>query len=272
MHGLPHLQQHIIGDIHDIGDGFLTHQRQPALHPLRGLADLHIIHIMTDIPGAQIRGIHCHRETLLLHRRLGVIQGGHTERLIQHRRHLPGNAHYALAVRPVGRDGNVKNPVVQAQDRFYVRSGLHVLGKHQQTVVACAGKQVLAHSQFHAGAKHSLGFIAPQLPLLNRHDALHGLVVLGRHIHCGPGQRQRIFSSRLHIVRTAAHLKGAMVAGIHPAHMQMRVRDGLTGLHQTRHHIADCLSHLMQLFHFKTTGKKFFLQLLGCHINLHIIL
>ncbi len=271
MHGLSHLQHHVIGDIHDIGDGILSDQSQPAFHPLRRLPDFYIIYIVTDIPGTQVRRIHRHRKALLFDLRLRIVQGGHAKLLIKRRSHLPGNAHHTLTVRPVGRDRNVKNPVVQSQDGLYIHARLRVRGQRQQAVVARAGEHIFADAQLYAGTQHALGLIAPQLPLFDSHGALHGLVVLGRHIHGSSHQRQGVYSTGPHIVRAAAHLERAMTAGIHPANMQMGLGNGLTGLHQARYHIAYSLSHLVQFLHLKAAGKQFFLQFPGRHVYIHIV-
>ena len=68
---------------------------------------------MCNISGAQIRSIHSYGETVLGNAALGVIQCRSFYRFIQDSSYFSGNTEDTLAVRSVGGNGNVKDPVIQ---------------------------------------------------------------------------------------------------------------------------------------------------------------
>ena len=270
MHRLSHLEHHIIRYIDDVGDCVLADQRQSALHPERRLPDLHVIDIMSDVSRADVLRLDGDVKAFLSDLRLRVVHGGLLQLLVEHCRNLSRKAENALAVRSVRRDGDIENPVVQSENRLHIRAGLCVLRQNQQSVIFCAGIHIFADTELHAGAEHTLRLIAAKLSLLDRHGSLDGLMILCRHIDSRPDQRDGILAPRLYIICAAAHLKAAVLPRVHPAHMQMGLRDRLALLHQSDDNLADVFSNLCQFFYFKSTGKQLLLQLLRRNLYLYI--
>ena len=272
VHGLAQLQHDEVRDIDDIGDGVQSDQRKTPLHPCRRLFDLHIVNIAAQESLAEFRSLDPDMESRELFVRLGEVEGRLLHRLVQHCCHFAGDAENALAVRAVRGDGDVKKPVVQADDGLHVGTHGSVVRKDQQSVVACAGIQILGDTELHAGAEHALGFIAPQLSFLDGHHAFHCLVILCGGVDRGAHQRRRELLSCFHIVRAAADLEGSVRSAVDSADMKVCLRDGFTGLHKTHHHVGDILSYLSQFFHFKSAGKQLVLQLLRSAVDIDIIL
>ena len=116
VHGLPHFQKDEIGDVHDGGDGAQPRQRQPAAHPGGRLAPLHVLHVMTDIAGAEVGRLHLDGDRLFLRLVFGIRDVRLFQGLFQHRRHFARDPQNTLAVGAVRRDGDVENPIVQPHD------------------------------------------------------------------------------------------------------------------------------------------------------------
>ena len=272
VHRLPQLLQDVVRDVDDVGDRIHAHQGQTALHPCRGLPDLHVVHILADEARAEIRSFHGNVEAGLFHLRRMIFDGRHLHRFSEARRHLAGHSEDALAVRTVRGDGDIEDPVVQAGDGLHIRAGLRVLREHQKAVVARARIQILGEAQLHAGAEHAVGIIAAQLSLLDGHQTLHRLVVLAGHHDLGAHQGQRELAARADIVRAAAHLEGAVLSRVHGRQVQVGVRDRLAGLHQADHDVFDVRADFPQFLHLKAAVKELLLQLLRRDINIHIFL
>ena len=270
MHRLSHLKHHIIRNIDDVGDCVLTDQRQSALHPERRLPDLHIIDIMSDVSRADVLRLDRDVKAVLSDLRLRIVHGRLLQFLIEHCRNLSRKSQNALAIRPVRRDGDIKNPVVQSQNRLYIRAGLCVLRQNQQSVIVRAGIHIFADTELHAGTEHTLRLVAAQLSLLDCHGSLDSLVILCRHIDSRTNQCDGISAAHLYIVCAAAHLKAAVLTRIHLAYMQMGLRNRLTLLHQSDDNLADVFSCLCQFLYFKSTGKQLLLQLLRRNLYLYI--
>ena len=156
MHRLPHFQKDIVRDVHDIGYGVHPAQRQPAAHPGRGRADLHIVNVVRYISRTQIRCLDRDLETVLLHFCLMIVDVRLFQRLVQNRRDLTGDPEDTLAVRAVCGDRDVEDPVVQTKDRLHVRARLCIVRQNQQPVVARAREEVFPDAKLGPGAEHSV--------------------------------------------------------------------------------------------------------------------
>ena len=242
MHGLTQLQQDKVRDVHDVGNGVQAGQGQAALHPCGRFLDLHVVDVVAQEPLAEFRRVDPHMEAREFDICLFIIQRRLLQRLIQHCRDFPRDAEDALAVRTVRGDGNIKEPVVQSDDRLYIRSDRRILRQKQKSVVACAGIKILRDAEFHTGTKHSLGFISPELAFLDGHHAFHSFMVLCGGVDCGAHQRCREFLACFHIVRAAADLESPVLSAVHCAHMKMRLRNSITGLHKAYHDVGNILS------------------------------
>ena len=156
MHRLPHFQKDVVCDVHDVGNGVHPAQCQSAAHPGRGRTDLHIVNVVRHISRAEIRRLDRDLEAILLYVCLMAADGRLFQRFVQNRRDLAGDPEDALAVRAVRGDRDVKDPVVQAEDRLHVRARLCIVRQHQQPVVARARVEVFPDAKLGPGAEHAV--------------------------------------------------------------------------------------------------------------------
>ena len=156
MHRLSHFQKDIVCDVHDIGYGVHPAQCQPAAHPGRGRADLHIVDVVRHISRAQIRCLDRDLEAVLLHGCLMIADGRLFQRLVQDCCDLTGDPEDTLAVRAVRGDRDIEDPVVQAKDRLHVCAWFCIVRQNQQPVVTGARVEILPDAKLGPGAEHSV--------------------------------------------------------------------------------------------------------------------
>ena len=271
VHGLSELCQNIVGNINHVRNSVHSHERQTAAHPCGGGRYFDVVDIVADIAGAQLGRINSDVEIVQLDVRLGVVQSGHLEGLFKHSGDLARDAEDALAVGAVSCDGDVEEPVVQAQNGLYVRADLSVIGQDQKSVVASAGIHILADAQLHAGAEHAHGFITAKLTLLDGHNAFDGCALAVGRVNSCADQSCGEFLSCLDVIGAAADLECAVLTAVYGADVQVRVRNGLAGLDQTYYYFGDVLSYFMELFYLEAAGEKLVLQLLGSAVDFYVI-
>ena len=156
MHRLADLQQHIVGDIHNVGNAAQAAQGQVPFHPPGALADGDVPHPVSQIAGAQVRRFHRNVQIRILVIGNGIIGRRHLQLLAEGRRDFPGNTQNALTIRPVRSDGDVENRIVQADHIPDVIPGRRILRQVQQTVYLGAWIQVFVQAQFLPGAQHAV--------------------------------------------------------------------------------------------------------------------
>ena len=156
MHGLSDLHQHVVGDVHHGADGIVAHSDEPALHPQGRLLVLHIIHIMAQIPGADILVDHRDADVPVHGAVTGVAHVGLLHFLPQDSRHLPGDAQHGLAVRPIGRNRNIEYIILQAQVGPDILSHRRVLVQDHDAVHVRPRIPFLVQAQLLPGAEHAV--------------------------------------------------------------------------------------------------------------------
>ena len=258
MHGLTHFLQYIVGNINHIGDGIDTHQSQTTLHPGGRFSNLNIIYIVSHVARAQVGSVHGNGEAFLSNRSLGVIQSGSLQLFAQSGSHFAGHTENALAVSTVCINGNIKHPIIQAQQRFHIGTDLGVLGQYQQAVVTGTGIQILSQTQFNAGAQHTMGFIATQLTLFDLHNTFNGLMIFGSSIYRSTHQSYREFAAGANIIGTAADLQAFTLTYVYLTNMQVSLRNGFAFFHQTNNNTANIFTDLPGFFHFESTVEQSF--------------
>ena len=272
MHRLTDFTHHIIGDVHDVVDRIISHQMQSAPHPCRGLSDFDIIDIMCDIAGAEFRRLHGDVKSLVFDICLRIIQCRHLERLAEGRCNFPRDAEDTHRVRPVSRDGDIVDPVIEADDRLDIFPGRYIIRKNKQAVVAGSRIHILGKTELGSGAEHPIRIVSAQLSLPDRGGSKNSHMILRCLDHLGADQCQRVFLSGADIVCAAAHLKRAIFSGTDPAQMQMGVRNRIALLDISDDNAMNILPELRQLLHLKPAVKQLLFQFLRCHININIFL
>ena len=259
MHGLAHLQQGVVGDVHHVADGAQAAEGQMALHPAGRLAHPDVADVVCHVAGAEVGGFHLHA-----HRRVGVadglvVHGRHMQGLAEDGGHLAGDAQHRLAVGAVGGDGDVEDVVVQTHHGGDVGAGDGVLGQDEQAVDLRAREQVVVQAQLLAGAEHSVGLDALHLAGLDLDAAGQG----------GAVQRGGHTVAQLHVRSAGADADVvAVAAAVHDALGQMGALLRLH-LHDLAHdHLADAGVQRDQLLDLKAAGEELLFKLLCGNVNI----
>ena len=259
VHGLAHLQQGVVGDVHHVADGAQAAEGQMALHPAGRLAHPDVADIVCHVAGAEVGGLHLHA-----HRRVGVadglvVHGRHMQGLAEDGGHLAGDAQHRLAVGAVGGDGDVEDVVVQTHHGGDVGAGDGVLGQDEQAVDLRTREQVVVQAQLLAGAEHSVGLDALHLAGLDPDAAGQG----------GAVQRGGHTVAQLHVRSAGADADVvAVAAAVHDALGQM---GALLRLHLhdlTDDHLADAGVQRDQLLDLKAAGEELLFKLLCGNVNI----
>ncbi len=261
MHGLSDFHQYIVGDIHHGVYGVMPHRDEPALHPQGGLHILHVIHIMGQIPGAEISVDDIHADLLVY----GIVADIAHVRLFhffhQESRHLPGDAQYGLAVRTVGRDGNIEHIVVQSQVLLDIHAHRRIPVQDHDTVHICSGIPVFIQAQLLPGAEHAVG-----------HHVLH---LPGRDLQAvwklRPHQAGRNLRPLEHIVRPREdQVVMPLLPAVDMADIKVRSFVFFNGSHLPYINLLNIFAKVRDLLHLKPGGEQLLLQLPGRHIDVHI--
>ena len=260
VHGLTHLQQGVVGDIHHVADGAQTAQCQMALHPAGRLTHADVADIVCHVAGAQLRCLHLDGDGSVRLADCLIVHGGHVQRLAQNSRHLAGNAQNGLAVRAVGGDGDIEDVVIQTHHRSNIGAGDRVLGQDEQAVDLRAREQIIVQTQLCAGAQHTVGFHALHLASLDGDAAGQGgAIQCGRHaiaqLHVGSTGAD----ADLVAVGTAVHHTLGQVGALLLFHLHDLTDD----------HLADAGIQRNELFHLETAGEQLLLQFLCGNIDIN---
>ena len=260
VHGLAHLQQGVVGDIHHVADGAQTAQSQMAPHPAGRFAHADVADVVGHIAGAEVRGFHLDGNGLVGVADGLVIHGGHVQGLAEDGRDLAGDAQNGLAVRAVGGDGDIEDIVIQTDHGGDIGAGHAVFGQDEQTVDLGTGEQILVQAQLLAGAEHTVGLHALHLAGLDLDAAGQG----------GAIQSSGHAVAQLHIGGTGADADVvAVVAAVHHTLGQVGALL-LLHLHDlTDDHLADARIQRDQFLDLKAAGEELFLQFLRSHVDIN---
>ncbi len=158
MQGLAELQEHVVGDVHQVVDGPQT-ARPRRWRIQKG--DGPTGRPATSRAAYRGQGTGSRMVTLATWSMLSPASGkstsGMAQGLAEKRRHFPGQTQNAQAVRPVGGHGHFQDHVGELQGLGQVPPQRQILGNiHQAGVVG-------GHPQFVFGQEHALGDDAPEL-------------------------------------------------------------------------------------------------------------
>ena len=264
VHGLTQFEQDEVGDVDHVVDGAQAAQREAAAQPLRRLFDLQVGHAVGDVARAQIgrehRNAHPFRSGRLP-RGVGQIERG--ERLFEHGRHFARDAVDALAVGPVGGDGDVEDVIVQPHDLFDVGADGDLSLQKQDAVDVGAFVPVVVDAQFLARAEHAARLDAAQFPLFDLHAAVQRRAI----------QRDGDEVALVHVVRACDDLQfPAVFAAVEGAYEQMV---GIGMGHDARDLPDDAAVDLRpgihQFFDLEPAGKELVFQFFGRDVDVYII-
>ena len=263
VHGLANLQHDIVRDVNDVGDAAQTAQGQLTAHPAWGLARRDVADIMANVARAEILGLDADGQARIHIVADRVVGGGHLEGLVQHCCNLARNAEHTLAVGAVGRDGNIKNVVVKADDLLNRRAGDSVLRQIEQAVDLGTGVQIIVQAQFLTAAQHTVGLDAHQGLRLDFYAAgQRGAVECGGGVHTGVDVG--CAGGNLDVV--------AVLAAVNLADVQMGalLRDTLG--HNTDNDLGNLAAEVDQLLDLKAAAKELVLKLLRGDVDVNILL
>ena len=176
---------------------------------------------------------------------------------------LARNAEHTLAVGAVGRDGNIKNVVVKADDLLNGRAGDSVLRQIEQAVDLGTGVQIIVQAQFLTAAQHTVGLDAHQGLRLDFYaSGQRGAVECGGGVHTGVDVG--CAGGNLDVV--------AVLAAVNLADVQMGplLRDTLG--HNTDNDLGDLAAEVDQLLDLKAAAKELVLKLLRGDVDVNILL
>ena len=173
VHRLAVFEHDVVRDVHDVVDRAHAGVAQPLAHPLRGGGDLHVFDHARGIARAERAvfdlDVHKVSDAAAAALDLGRME---FERALEGRARLAGEADDGKAVGAVGRDLELDDGVVVADDLRHIVAGLHALLLHDpQTVLDGVGNVVQRQAELLDGAAHSVGLHAAQLARVDLHAA-----------------------------------------------------------------------------------------------------
>ena len=172
--------------------------------------------------------------------------GRHLQGLVQHSGDLAGNAEHALAVGTVGRDGDIKDVVVKADNFLNRRARDGVLRQIEQAVDLGTRVQVVVQPQFLTAAQHTIG--------LNAHQGFgFDLDAAGQR---GAVQRGGGVHTRVNVGRTGGNLNiVAILAAIDLADVQVGTLLGDTLGHDTDDDLRNLAAQVDEFLDLKAAAE-----------------
>ena len=182
VHRLAVLEHNVVGNINNVVDRTNAAGVQTLTHPRRRRLDLDILDNAGGVARAQVGVLDLDRHILvdvaanaLNLRRLDA------ERTVEGRRSLAGQTDNAQAVRTVGRNLEVGNPVVQTEYLLDILANRGAGRQEQNAVLARIRYTAVGQAQLLERAHHAVGSYAAQLALGDLHAAgQRGLVLCNR--------------------------------------------------------------------------------------------
>ncbi len=229
MERLVPLEQHVVGDVHDVADRTHAGLYEPLRHPRRRRAHRHACD-PAQIPGAAVGCVDADRDVgadLRVRGRMGV---GDVERETEVSGDLACHAHDAHRVRSVGGDRQVEDHVVQPEQLRHVRTGFRGAVEVDDPLV------VVAEAELVGSEEHAVGGDAPDGPAFEDPERL-------REMRAGRSVRHDVAGGD---VPGAAHHSGGVASEVDVDEGQLV---GLRMLHDVEHpsrdHPADITAGLL---------------------------
>jgi hypothetical protein len=163
VQGMPELEQDVVGRVDDVGDGTHPRCQEPARDVGRGGTDLHPVDVTRQVARTPLGILDLH-----LHPGIDLVRGSgldlrHPEFLAEQGGDLTSQAHDAHEIRPVRRDLELEDRVVESQHLDDVVPERGIRWQHQDPGV------VLRNSELSGGAQHPGTDLAADLALGDLH-------------------------------------------------------------------------------------------------------
>ena len=193
MHRLAVLEHNIVGDINDIVDRTNAAGMQTLTHPRRRRLDLDILNNAGGVARAQVGVLDLNRHILVdIAANALYLRGLNAERTVEGSRSLAGQTDHAQAVRAIGRDLKIGNPVVQTEYLLDVLANRGAGRQEQDAVLARIRYAAVGQTQLLERAHHAVGRHAAQLALGDLHAARQGGLVQADRADLANGCRRYI--------------------------------------------------------------------------------
>ena len=242
MHRLAVLEHNIVGDINDVVDRTNAAGVQTLAHPRRSRLDLDILDNAGGVARAQVGVLDLDGHILVdVVANALDLRGLDAERTVEGSRSLAGQTDHAQAVRAVGRDLKIGNPVVQTKHLLDVLANRSAGRQEKDAVFARIRYAAVGQTQLLERAHHAVGRHAAQLALGDLHAARQGGLVQADRADLANGRRRYIGCA-------GDDLHRLLLADIELADLQMvgiRVIDNLEDL--AGHNIVDLRTEVVTL-------------------------
>ena len=240
MHRLAVLEHNIVGDINDVVDRANAAGVQTLAHPRRRRLDLDILDNAGGVARAQVGVLDGHILVDVVAHAL-YLRSLDAERTVEGSRSLAGQTDHAQAVRAVGRNLKIGNPVVQTKYLLDVLANRGAGRQEQDAVLARIRYAAVGQTQLLERAHHAVGRHAAQLALGDLHAARQGGLVQADRADLANGRRRYIGCA-------GDDLHRLLLADIELADLQMvgvRVIDNLEDL--AGHNVVDLRAEVVNL-------------------------
>ena len=242
MHRLAVLEHNIVGDINDVVDRTNAAGVQTLAHPRRRRLDLDILDNAGGVARAQVGVLDLDGHILVdVVANALYFRGLDAERTVEGSRSLAGQTDHAQAVRAVGRNLKIGNPVVQTEHLLDVLANRGAGRQEQDAVLARIRYAAVGQTQLLERAHHAVGRHAAQLALGDLHAARQGGLVQADRADLANGRRRYIGCA-------GDDLHRLLLADIELADLQMvgiRVIDNLEDL--AGHNVVDLRAEVVNL-------------------------
>ena len=193
MHRLAVLEHNIVGDINDVVDRTNAAGVQTLAHPRRRRLDLDILDNAGSVARAQVGILNLNRHILVdVAAHALDLRGLDAERTVEGSRGLTRKADDAQAVRTVGRDLEIGDPVIQTEYLFDVLANRGAGRQEQDAVLARIRHAAVGQAEFLERAHHAVGRHAAQLALGDLYAARQGGLVQADRADLANGSRRYI--------------------------------------------------------------------------------
>ena len=242
VHRLTVLEHNVVGNINDVIDWTDAAGVQTLAHPRRGRLDLDILDNAGGVARAQVGVLDLDGHILVdVVAHALYLRGLDAERTVEGSRSLAGQTDHAQAVRAVGRNLKIGNPVVQTEHLLDVLANRGAGRQEQDAVLARIRYAAVGQTQLLERAHHAVGRHAAQLALGDLHAARQGGLVQADRADLANGRRRYIGCA-------GDDLHRLLLADIELADLQMvgiRVIDNLEDL--AGHNVVDLRAEVVNL-------------------------
>ena len=242
VHRLAVLEHNVVGNINDVIDRTDAAGVQTLAHPRRRRLDLDILDDAGGVARAQIGVLDLDGHILVdVVAHALDLRGLDRERTVEGSCGLAGKADHAQAVRTVGRDLEVGDPVVQTEYLLDVLTNRGAGRQEQDAVLAGIRYAAVAQAEFLERAHHAVGRHAAQLSLGDLYAAGQGGLVQADRADLANGRRRYIGCA-------SDDLRRLLLADIELADLQMvGVRMVDNGQDLAGHNVFDLCAEVVDL-------------------------